>query len=803
MEKININRWYHPYPAVWIFVFYAAGIAAGWLSINMVSLVWIIRSMVFCFIILVIVFFCCPKYLLLPAGFLLFMAGLAQLNLQLAVFPSEHLVYIPADKISAVSGIIKETEFRQNGKNRYLFECDSVFWENTGQKTTGTVLLYQGKAKKQFHIGDMLKINASPQEPPLPANPGAFNFRRYLQMKGIFHVLYLPRDDAITVRRGHKKYWSLYGLFEPLRQSFRKNIGPYIPEPTAAVIKALLLGERQDVDRSLLDSFRKTGVIHVLAISGLHVGFILLIFLLGFSLLRLPYRLKISASLVMLFLFVVLVNFKTPVVRASLMIFLYYLAQFMERKPRAINILAGAGLLILFFDPQQLLQPGFQFSFAAVFGIVYGYPRLRKMIPAPRLSGRLGRFFKKYVYEALLASGAAVIGTIPLTWYYYGTLQTGALFINLLVIPLIGLLVIVGFIFLPLSFIGGMIAAGTGKLLHGLFMFIETIISRYSEMPFVQIHLPHPSLFILLLLTTLLFLFFNSKKTKMRIWFIGLFMFFLLFNFVESIEKQQKLQYTQIDVRQGDGALVRFPDGIDILVDGGQNFPFDAAKRFVVPLLRYYGVKHLRYLVGTHNHNDHIGGFITILRTFEVDTLVLSPKPGKSKYYKKLLKEAQQRNIPVVFRRRGQQLYVGNKCRVYILHPIERFLKGGFSGREVNNSSLVLKIIYGQSTFLLTGDLEMSAEEALVSYDGLLKAQVLKVGHHGSVTSTSQHFLDLVRPRYALVSVGKGNKYHHPGKNTIRRLRQNGIAVLRTDHFGALVFESDGQELRFINWREW
>jgi len=395
-----------------------------------------------------------------------------------------------------------------------------------------------------------------------------------------------------------------------------------------------------------------------------------------------------------------------------------------------------------------------------------------------------------------------VLATTPLTWYYYGALQTGALLINLFVIPFIGLMVMVSFIFLPLSFWGGMTAAGAGQLIYYIFRLIQTVVGHYAGLPFVQLYLPHPSPFSLLLIIVLIVLLFHLNRRRARLWFTGgLFLFLVVLLIGRS--NTQKLQYTQLDVRQGDCALLRFPGGTNILVDGGQNFPFDAAKRFVVPVLRYYGVNRLRYLVGTHNHNDHIGGFLTLLREIRVDTLVLSPKAGRSRLYRVLLDEAAQRNIPVVHRRRGQRLYTGSACRVYLLHPTQRFVSGGFSGREVNNSSLVLKVVYGQTAFLLTGDLEISGEQALYSFGDFLRAQLLKTGHHGSVTSTSQSFLDWVRPAYALISVGRGNKYRHPGKRTIRRLRENGAAVLRTDHLGALVFESDGRRLRLVNWRTW
>ncbi len=816
MDKDVLDNLYHPYPAVWFFSAYAGGIAFGWFLITRLSLPQLQIVFVFSFIIFLLIYLFYRRYLLVAALFVLFFAGTLNIRFQLAQFPPNHLVHYNSKKISALYGRIDEALYRKDGKHRYRFDCDSVVIGGTVRKATGTVLLYQGKARKKFEPGDILKINQAPGRPALPSNPGAFNYRHYLQLNGIFHTLYPADDETIELLGKAKSSWSLSTILEPLRNSIRRKIDRFIPEPAASVVKALLLGERQDVDRSLLEKFQKTGIIHVLAISGLHVGFLLLIFMLLFTLLRLPYGMKIFLSLGMLFLFVALVDFKTPVVRAAVMIALYYLAQFLERRTRTLNILAGAGLLLLFFDPAQLLQPGFQFSFAAVFGILYGYPRLRRMIPSPRFYGRLGRFIRKYGYDAALVSTAAVMGTVPLTWHYYGTLQTGALLINIVIIPAIGLLLTVSFLFIPLSFLNTWFAEGLGGLIHYIFKGIETAVTLYAKLPFVQVYLPHPSPLMLMVFILLLFAILNLKSTgshsnaekvsifsAKRFGRIVLLFFILYLLIIIPRHNGNTLQYTQLDVRQGDCALVRFPGGVNILVDGGQSFPFDAAKRFVLPTLRYYGVKRLRYLVGTHNHNDHIGGFPTILREMQVDTLVLSPKAGKSRLYRYLLKTAQDLKIPVLFGNRGRQLYVGDKARAYILHPTDACAKGGFSGREVNNSSLVLKIVYGRSAFLLTGDLEMSAEKALFSYGNFLNARVLKVGHHGSVTSTSQAFLNLIRPRYALISVGKGNKYRHPGKATLGRLRKNSVAALRTDHFGALVFESDGQNLRMVNWRTW
>ncbi|MEJ2052509.1 MAG: MBL fold metallo-hydrolase [Calditrichaceae bacterium] len=241
-----------------------------------------------------------------------------------------------------------------------------------------------------------------------------------------------------------------------------------------------------------------------------------------------------------------------------------------------------------------------------------------------------------------------------------------------------------------------------------------------------------------------------------------------------------------------------------MVVDAGENRPgFNAGNRYMLPLLKYYGINRIKYLVGSHAHSDHIGGFTSILSKIIVDTLVLPHYPYESRLYQSILSTAKRKKIPVVYKARGDKLYPDETCRVYVLHPLGRFLtKHDQSGHEVNNSSLVLKITYRETAFLLTGDMEMDAEKYLLNYRSFLGSDLLKVGHHGSKTSTGEAFLTLIHPDYSVISVGRFNKFFHPSRNTVDRLTAGGAHPLRTDHFGGLVFESDGREVKLVNWRK-
>lgn len=783
------EKHFHSAPAFWFFLVFAGGIIWGWLAIQSIPFPAILISLIV-FVSCAWLFRRISLLFLFPAVILL---GILRLYFALAAFPEDHLLLQNTKRIKAVDGWISEAQYRREGKHRYVLQCVSVYTDSSKIKSSGKIYIFQGKYKTRLHYGQNIRISSPLQKPPLPGNPGAFNFRKYLQMKGVYFQTYLKKETCLILPGESGNYLQRTFLI-PLRDFLRAKIETNIPDPAGAVVKALILGERQDVDRGILKQFQKTGIVHVLAVSGLHVGFILMLFLLLFGLAGLSYKKRTLASLLFLFVFIALIDFKAPVLRAGIMAALYFAGQFMERKTNALNIIGVAGLLILIFAPQQLLQPGFQFSFAAAGSILYAYPKFRSL----PLFKTKQPFINKWVMQPFLVSLSAVLGTVPLTWWYYGSLQTGAILVNVLLIPLIGGFVVLSFIFTLVVGTGLGIGAGLGWILYYYFEGVLTLNALFSRLPFIRVNVPRPSILSILLLLALLLLLFNLKKKTV---FPALLLLAALFYLNSG--PPDRLRITFVNVGQGDGAIIQFPNGTVMVVDGGdRKYSMDCGTRYLIPLLHYYGIKRINYLVSTHPHSDHFGGLISILKTFPTDTTIVSRYPGKSKLYGMFLKEAQRKRVPLAYKQRGDRIFTGNDSRVYVLHPYGKYLRAKtFSGNEVNNSSLVLKICYGNCSFLLTGDLEQNGETNLLNYKSFLKADLLKVGHHGSKTSTSEIFLNLIKPHFSVVSVGRHNKFFHPSRKTMQRLRRFGARPLRTDHFGALVFECDGNTIEPINWR--
>jgi len=543
--------------------------------------------------------------------------------------------------------------------------------------------------------------------------------------------------------------------------------------------------------------------------SGLHVGFIITFIFALLSLLRLNYHSKIWGLLIVLMIYIILVRFKTPVIRASTMAILYLLGQVLERKTTAYNIISAAMTIILLYDPRELFNPGFHFSFMAVISIIYGYDKISQLLPLNRyieerkINNRWLTYFRKYIWMPFLVSLAAVVGTSPLTLYYYGMFPIYALFANLIVIPLIGIIVFLSLFLLFVGVISDILTSGLAMMIKVVNLGLQQVVEWIANLPFAVLLTPIPTQLQIGLLYLLIILVLNSRK---NIKSVSLMMVILVLIFFISTRSDRRLdlEVTFLDVGQGDAAFLRFPNQQTMLIDAGnRSFQWDQGEKTVLPYLQSVNALKINYLVGSHAHNDHIGGFLALVKAVSIDTLVLSGYQFNSKLFTSLIQAAHKKNISIKTVSRGDKLSPDPSCRVYILHPDSHFVHAeNFHGAECNNSSVVLKVQYGENSILFTGDLEESGEQPLLQYNTFLESEILKIGHHGSSTSTSEELLEKVNPILALISVAKKNKFKHPSPSTLERLRLNGIKIYQTSQEGAVIFRIGPKKVTKIVWKK-
>jgi competence protein ComEC len=257
-----------------------------------------------------------------------------------------------------------------------------------------------------------------------------------------------------------------------------------------------------------------------------------------------------------------------------------------------------------------------------------------------------------------------------------------------------------------------------------------------------------------------------------------------------------RLTVTFLDVGQGDAIVVQTPSGQVMAIDAGRSTPEgDEGRTTVVPFLRAQGINRLHGMLLTHPDDDHTGGAASILEQIPVDRLFINGAPSDAPGYRRALETARRRGAQIVTLARGQRLVFRDGVRAEVLNPPSDLLSDPSSDNE---NSLALRIVYGETEFLLTGDAGSEAEEAMLRSGADLRADVLKLGHHGSRTATSERFLEAVRPQAAIVSAGPRNVYGHPHAETMRRLETRGIPVFRTDRDGAVTVHSDGRILRIV-----
>ncbi len=741
--------------------------------------------------------------------FALSSAAAFRYHLASEILPADHLTRIPGEKVSCFEGLITDCQYKTDFRDKYVLDLDKICGEIQNQPVSGKVLVFSKNIRKRFRYGDRIRIFTNLIKPERRHNPGQFDYRSYLFSKDIYYTCRISDlDSVLRIARDQGNIF-IHQVIIPLRQYCRKTFVGFFDRDTAALLMALILGEKQDLDSQVVESFQRVGVVHVLAISGLHVGFIISFVFAFLSLLRLKYNSRIWSLIIVLIIYIILVRFKTPVIRASTMAVLYMISQLLERKSCAYNIIFAAISLILLVDPQDLFRPGFQFSFMAVFSIVYGYEKLNQELPIANFlnkrweNNRWVSLLTKWVWLPFLVSLSAVLGTLPLTLYYYGLLPVYALIANLMVIPLTGVIVFLSIFILLVAFFSPFFAAGIANIIMLIDQGLQLLVGTISQLPYASFTTITPTMIQIVSLYFFLYLILNIKQNKKNIYLLFPVVIWVIFIFTIKSEQKKHLNIAFLDVGQGDAAFICFPNGKTMLIDGGNSSLYwDQGAKTVLPFLQFSGVLHLNYLVGSHAHNDHIGGFPYLLEKVAIDTIVLNAYQYKSRLFKKIQNLAKLKNIPIKTVFRGDQLYPDPSCRVYVLHPDSQFVQSEtYNGAECNNSSLVLKIQYGKNCVLFTGDLEKEGEKLAVGYEHFLECEILKVGHHGSVTSTSDNFLLRVNPMLAVISVGVKNKFNHPSPRTISRLRAAGIRTYMTCQQGALLFRIGPEKITKLAWR--
>jgi len=638
--------------------------------------------------------------------------------------------------------------------------------------------------------GDSLKVSAQLLAPRDFQNFNRPFLQRYLKSQRIHNRAFTKSPLLVEKIRDGPGFSPLRQV-SIIRQALQQKLETFFPpsspginplSPEGAVLEALLLGETGRMEEDLNLSLQKTGLYHLFAISGAQIA---IISFLLFSLLRLcqiSKRLSYLLLMMLLVLYAVLVEGNPSVLRATIMSLAFLLGKLIWRDVHLINTISLSAFILLLVNPFSLFDLGFELTFVATLSIILFFPIILKYLP--RLPLKLS--------EMTALSIAAQLGVLPFMAVSFNRVPFSALILNYAAVPLVGAIMAAGYSFFPFAFATPLLArvlAQGMRLCIRLFIWITHLL---DGVPYVSYRIPTPHL----LTVVGYFLFFLSlllpvKIRNQRVVLLGLFAcFFILLISYPVPSTSKDLRLTFIDVGQGDSILIEFPGSKKMLIDGGglPEGTFDIGERVVSPFLWRKGIKTIDYLVLTHAHPDHLNGLISIARNFKVREFWESGRSPEDPVYA-ALKSSLSTSVFIrkVFKDFSSQIA---GVQLAVLHPINSIMN---SGTVDNNQSLVLRLAYGQSSFLLPADIGVEAEEEIARNMDDLKTSVLKIAHHGSRSSSSERFLSRVSPQMAVISVGGGNRYGLPHPDVLARLKQHGVRVFRTDLDGAVELRSDGR----------
>ncbi len=658
-----------------------------------------------------------------------------------------------------------------------------------------------GKARLEFLYsrilpGNRVEVSGTFVKGRERRNPGEFDYNKYLHEHGISGFVVSSSVDEVGILNGRSNFFE--SLVFKIRKEIDREISKLHSENSAAFIRGQVLADRSNIEYDAVVEFINSGVAHILAVSGLNVGFIVLIILILFGRFNLYMRsLLMMAGIIA---FMILTNSQPSVIRATLMTGIILIAFVTNRSTNIFNSLAVSALIILLVQPYQLFDPGFQLSYSAVLSIAAIYPVYRGIINSTGIKNKAIKYLLAYSGVSLCAQ----IGTMPVTLIYFGKLSLVSLFTNLLVIPIAGVVVGIGIFTLIINIISPLIAlqyAAANDLLTSVMYFIIHAAGRFEYAflwvrNFSLIDSIYFYSFLIIILFSLKY--FRSTAAKFT---VSLLAFFNILVFCSLDDKKlfndNNLNLMMIDVGQGDSFLVKFPGGETALVDAGPaSANFDTGERIILPLLNYLDVNKIDYAFVSHVDLDHYGGILSLIKENKIK-MIYKPE-ADSALGKDLKLESFLLSRGIPFNYYKKEIIKLKKGRIYVLNfPGASFLK------TTNSRSGVLKFVFGRTSVLFTGDLEMKSEERYVrEYCGFLKSDVLKVSHHGSGTASTNEFVSEVKPAISLISAGIQNKFGHPSAEVVNRLLNAGSRVFRTDKLGGVLFSSNGDSIFAVDWKK-
>ena len=601
---------------------------------------------------------------------------------------------------------------------------------------------YNGLAK-DISLGDKILVIGELKEPSSNTIPNLFNYKNYLYQNGIFYTVNASKIQKLTNNTN-----IIYFLRDKVSSRIDKikNANSYIG--------IYVLGDTSILDEEILGSYRENGISHLFSISGMHIS--LFAGMILYFLKRISYNNYFNYGVVIIFLifYALLVGFSPSVIRSLLMYILFAINKIFNLKIKSINIMCLLLIIILLIKPFYIYNLSFQYSYLISFSLVLYSFKIKKI--------------KNKIFKSLYISTVSFLFSFPICIYNFYQVNVCSIILNIFLIPLVSIIIfpmsLISFIIPKFSYILG--------IFTNILESISLLISRYK---IGIITFSKPSILLITMYYIFIGLFLYNKKY--------LFIFFLILYHKYMIYFDNSYVMHALDVGQGDSIFLKFPyNNSNILIDTGGVSNYDIVSNKTIPYLKSIGITKIDYLILSHGDFDHMGGSINLVNNFKVEKVIFNCGPyndlenelinildkKKIKYYS-CIKEL---NI--------------DRNKLYFLQTKEY-------DNENDNSNVIYTELNGYK-FMFMGDAGVTTEKEIMNNYNLLDIDVLKVGHHGSKTSSSKEFINEINPKYSIISVGKNNRYGHPNKEVLDNLKDS--KLYRTDIDGSIMFKIKNNKLK-------
>lgn len=710
----------------------------------------------------------------------------------------------------------------QEKEYNYVYKIKILCADNNDKyKNTYLYLKTSKKSTEKLKYGDKIEVKGSFTEASSQRNYGGFNYKEYLKSLKIYGTI---KANQLKVLSGDCLN-NVFNLANQVSSMMKQKIDSSMEETQAAIIKGIIFGDSSDIEKEIQENFRISSISHVLAVSGMHVSYLVI----GIQLFLksiIGKRKTRFITIVFLIFYMFITGFSPSVVRASMMSILLIGGEILYRKNDIWTSMAISLFLILIYNPFLIENIGLQFSYIGTMGIMILHKSVFSFLKNIKIKNKKWKykfnrktiFFISKIKEILAVTLSAQLAIFPIMIYHFNLFGVYFLISNLLVSVMIGPIIIFSTIFIVFSFIFNPISKVICIVLKLLIQML-IIISNLAELPFSKLYLSTPKIWMILLYYILIItfnfiyclytspklnntqvrvrnlialakykIFLNKKKSIIKIFIIILL--FFLFQFIPK-----NLEINFVDVGQGDCTFIVTPRNKTILIDGGgsSSDEFDVGKSTLLPYILDKGYTKIDYIFISHFDQDHVGGILSILQKIKVKKVIISKQEENSENYQKFLEIIKEKGVSVAIVKMGDRVKIENGIYFDILWPTFEQIQEN----KLNNNSLVMKMYYHNFSVLFTGDIEEEAEKKILetykSEKNKLVSNVLKVAHHGSKTSTIKEFLDTVNPQIALIGVGKNNMFHHPSEEIIDKLKEYGAIIYRTDERGEITIRVNGK----------